>query len=337
MADSEKAQNRCPNLGLKRNRARCIPRAVERNYCHRPPSPQPVAISHQSESCLSENHTNCPVFQRVGEWDGPLPPGIQAEQPGGRNAPFFRVVNPQSQFPENTSLEVASRRQKAEPEEPEPTKALTNEKVARVMPDEEEVEEQADKKPKAKSPAAAQSAKAAEKAPRKASGPNPLVAFLFVFTPLVVGVGLIVFAVFGGFDALGSPPQSEPATPAPLAIPTTTPLPILSTPTDEAPEEPSPLPSSTEVAASALEPIIETTLRFDSNLRAGPGADYADINFLESSTRITILGRDETSLWLLIRTEEGQTGWLAASQASGDLDTSLIPLVPATVVLTAED
>jgi hypothetical protein len=164
-----------------------------------------------------------------------------------------------------------------------------------------------------------------------------LVAFLFVFTPLVVGVGLIVFAVFGGFDALGSAPQPEPATTAPLAIPTTTPLPILSTPTDEAPEEPSPLPSPTEVTASALEPVIETTLRFDSNLRAGPGADYPDINFLEGSTRIAILGRDETSLWLLIRTEAGQTGWLAASQASGDLDLSLIPLVPATVVLTAEE
>jgi hypothetical protein len=334
MSDTRDSSIHCPYLGLKNRSNRWIPRPEERNHCHRPTPPQPVAAPHQSEMCLSANHAGCPVFQRVGEWEGPLPPEIQSQPSGGWNLPFLRVVRQRPHTPEPAILAIQEQQREGAPNRQGGFRA--GERMAhRPLLQARQQKRLELASPAAKERAGTPASEAGsqpvaakgrgEISRRAAKNPNPLVAFLIVFVPLVAGAGLIAFALFGGFDALAaSSTASEPTAPAIASAP---PLPA-PTPS-ESPASP-PGNTSEVPTAATLEGIVETTLRFDSNLRSGPGSDFEDINFLTSGARVVILGHDESELWLLIRTENGQEGWIAASQVAGEMDMSLVPLVPDT-------
>jgi hypothetical protein len=334
MSDTRDSPIHCPYLGLKNRSNRWIPRPEERNHCHRPTPPQPVATPHQSEMCLSANHASCPVFQRVGEWEGPLPPGIQGQTSGGWRLPFLSVVGQQPHAPEPAILAIQEQHREGT------TNRQGRFRAGERMAHRPLLQARPQKRLELASPAAEErtGAPGGEIAPRPvaakrgddisrraAKNPNPLVVFLIVFVPLVAGAGLIAFALFGGFDALAaSSTISEPT------APTTASAPLLTAPPPSESTASPPENASEAPTAATLEGVIETTLRFDSNLRSGPGSDFEDINFLTSGARMVILGHDESGLWLLIRTESGQEGWIAASQVAGGLDMSLVPLIPDT-------
>ena len=73
-------QHRCPHLGLYDDPETWCAFPAPDNYCHRPSVPQRIALSYQISHCLSDEYMQCPVYRAEGEWRGPLPRGIRAEQ-----------------------------------------------------------------------------------------------------------------------------------------------------------------------------------------------------------------------------------------------------------------
>jgi hypothetical protein len=161
------------------------------------------------------------------------------------------------------------------------------------------------------------------------------VILLLVIAPILVGlilVGLVLLALFGARSPKAQP-EAVATTPA---TPTTALLLDAPTPTPTATVEPAatstPLPPTEEPTAKptvVLESVAEATLAYDSNLRTGPGVEFDVISPLQAGTKLAILARDWPGLWLLVRTEDGREGWLAASQiAEEDIDIPLLPLAP---------
>ncbi len=68
----------CPFLGTQNGSEPPSIFPAPRNYCLRPGTPQPIALPHQAHTCLSAEHTECPVFQTPpGETLDELPPGLR--------------------------------------------------------------------------------------------------------------------------------------------------------------------------------------------------------------------------------------------------------------------
>lgn len=79
-------QHRCPYLGLYDDPETWCAFPAPENYCHRPATPQRIALAYQLSSCLSAEHVHCPVYQAEEEWHGPLPRGIRAKSARKRPA-----------------------------------------------------------------------------------------------------------------------------------------------------------------------------------------------------------------------------------------------------------
>lgn len=171
-----------------------------------------------------------------------------------------------------------------------------------------------------------------------------LTVLLVAIVPVIIGAILIGLALFSHLGVSSSTPQPGPITQSPatptfiplLPAPTVTPIgeavPVLPSATTP-PQEPTPtaivetIPIPTE-GGSTQESIFETVLLFDSNLRTGPGTEFETINYLLAGSRLAILGRDVPALWVWVRTEDGQEGWVVASQLAGNHDIPLVPLAP---------
>jgi hypothetical protein len=67
----------CPHLGRKDDAETWFGFPADENHCHRPSSPQSVALAYQSSACLSEGYQQCQVYQHQGRWPGTLPDGIR--------------------------------------------------------------------------------------------------------------------------------------------------------------------------------------------------------------------------------------------------------------------
>jgi hypothetical protein len=161
------------------------------------------------------------------------------------------------------------------------------------------------------------------------------VILLLVIVPILIGlalVGLMLLALFGVLSPKAQPEATATASPTPttallLDVPTST-----STATVEPAVTQTTLPPTEEPTAKptvVLESVAEATLAYDSNLRTGPGVEFDVISPIQAGTKLAVLARDWPGLWLLVRTEDGQEGWLAASQiAEEDIDVPLLPLAP---------
>lgn len=53
----------CPFLGLRRDRGTLVAYPSKSNYCHKAVHLDRVETDHQSQYCLTENHTSCPYIQ----------------------------------------------------------------------------------------------------------------------------------------------------------------------------------------------------------------------------------------------------------------------------------
>lgn len=74
------SQHRCPHLGLYDDPETWCAFPAPDNYCHRPLTPQRIALSYQISRCLSDEYVQCPVYRAEGKWRGSLPKGIRAKQ-----------------------------------------------------------------------------------------------------------------------------------------------------------------------------------------------------------------------------------------------------------------
>lgn len=65
----------CPYLGTRDDGSTYFSYPSHGNHCYRVKPNQSVSLSHQDNTCLSENFNQCQIFS--SSWEGPLPLGIQ--------------------------------------------------------------------------------------------------------------------------------------------------------------------------------------------------------------------------------------------------------------------
>ncbi|NDJ53339.1 MAG: SH3 domain-containing protein [Chloroflexi bacterium] len=149
---------------------------------------------------------------------------------------------------------------------------------------------------------------------------------------------LIIGLAASGCAALS--PEAEPLPtytllPTYTAFPTWTPAPTATAtflPSPTAEQAASPTPESVAeaatptTAATATPDATQVTTAFGSNLRDGPGTDFDILTRVEGNTPLTVLGRNESGLWLEVQTLGGTIGWIAVRQLQGPIDVALIPL-----------
>jgi len=112
---------------------------------------------------------------------------------------------------------------------------------------------------------------------------------------------------------LPEPPATPPLTPTDIPQPTFTATPI---PTATFTPEPLGVVSTEEL-----------------NLRRGTSSDFAVIRKLYKGDKVELIGRNDASDWLQVRTANGDTGWvagqyLAINRRSSDLDVVATPVLP---------
>ncbi|WP_396267753.1 SH3 domain-containing protein [Ideonella sp.] len=177
-------------------------------------------------------------------------------------------------------------------------------------------------KPDANAPADVEADSAEKDAPSadtraaKADGPSAVAAHAFwgSLPGILTGLATVLTAATGLFVALratspaiagggpsSAPPASQGAAPAPTAPPRITP------PRFEA--------ASAVRVSPALRAILQDPDGF-SNLRAAPGTRSAIITRLPQGQSLERL-REEDGWWL-VRTPEGQTGWVHGSRLKGE-------------------
>lgn len=109
-------------------------------------------------------------------------------------------------------------------------------------------------------------------------------------------------------------------TPAPTSTNTLT---ASASPTD------TPSPTLTPIPSPSPTPFVfEAIVAFDSNLRSAPNVRSDILTQIPAGTTVFILGRDQTSRWVFIRTPRGREGWLAITQFLNIADVSTFPIAP---------
>jgi cytoskeletal protein RodZ len=196
-----------------------------------------------------------------------------------------------------------------------------------------------------------------EPSPKPAAVPptarrRPLVPILggLLVLGCLIGAGVLYASGALPFGAQPDPttdPAVVPSASRTVAIPTatiTTPTtaPISTDTPGEAPTDPptDPAPTEATVTSRATSEPIQMQLRYDTNLRAGPGTDFDIVRLVEAGIRVLVIGRDQLGVWVAIRLIDGTEGWVAASQLTGDgniLDAPIITALPPTQTATPED
>jgi hypothetical protein len=178
--------------------------------------------------------------------------------------------------------------------------------------------------------------------------PLPAILVVLLLIGLLIGAGALLAS---GVLPIGAQPDPTddaivPSLDRTVVIPTAvintpTTQPVASTDiqvtTEETPTDASTDPP-TEAATAGPSPTsratsepIQMQLRYDTNLRAGPGTEFDVVRVVEAGIRILVIGRDQLGVWVAIRLLDGTEGWVAASQLTGDgniLDAPVITALP---------
>jgi hypothetical protein len=159
----------------------------------------------------------------------------------------------------------------------------------------------------------------------------PTIAIVAFVLLALLGVGMVLYAIFGLSDT--SPQEAVPPTAAGVTMAPPSPTPA-SLPTQTS--QPSSAPA--KAAPTALAPTSPTsptehlgpTLRAGQavNIRSGPGTDYPVIGGLQPGNDIPVLGQDSGGNWLVIAYASGQ-GWVAKIVVTVNGDTAGLPVVAA--------
>ena len=160
--------------------------------------------------------------------------------------------------------------------------------------------------------------------------------------PLLLGLGLLL--IIGSAPA-DLPPETQyqpeiqaspyPSTgsvtagiPSPLPDSSATPQ-VSPTPTTGLSATPIP-PSATDAAPTpspTLDAYSGIALLDDTNLRDGPGTEFALLQILPEGTRVQLLARNVYSYWIMVRTDDGAGGWIAVTHLPDAVDVELLPVV----------
>ena len=97
-------------------------------------------------------------------------------------------------------------------------------------------------------------------------------------------------------------------------------------PTDAPPPTSTRAPASTPAAMAALD--CTSTATSGLTLRAGPGPAYPAILVLSPGAVVVTWSRSADSTWLLVRTTNGSTGWVAADFVRCPGGLTGLPIVP---------
>jgi hypothetical protein len=78
--------------------------------------------------------------------------------------------------------------------------------------------------------------------------------------------------------------------------------------------------------------VLAVVISESANLRSGPGAVYEVVGQVGQDDVLTIVGQSEDGEWLVVETDEGQTGWLSATlvEVRGKLEQVVAQAAPPT-------
>lgn len=366
MSDPHTLYHRCPYLGLRDDPETWYTFPAHENTCHKPRSPHGVAAPYQENICLTDQYADCPVYQQMREWRGPLPSNVKIIQPpasiASSHAPRTRIAAiAEDRLSSSTSDETGAGEELGlEPShfEDSAEQVSTQGPDARWQPEPygesgetTPGEETAASEPNpahlglSSSPEAQASIEQAAAAPEPGLSHRASPRHRMPVGVLLLG-GLAFCSLILILLALSIGPQLQgfgvEATPVIL---TATDVPVI-VPAIEATREPTMMPPTLTATApptqtfptattpiltlSASQAIVETWLLFDTNLRTGPGTEYEILAYLNHGIRVVIVGRNQTGVWLVIHVEDGREGWVAASQLdTDDIDILALPVIPA--------
>jgi len=104
-------------------------------------------------------------------------------------------------------------------------------------------------------------------------------------------------------------------------LPTFTPTPT-STPTPTLTPTPTPTPLPTYVAEVIGELV---------NLRSGPGNDYEVLNIIPVGENVELVGKTAAGEWILVRTQDGEEGWMYRELLQPEAGAKMAVLTPITL------
>ena len=165
----------------------------------------------------------------------------------------------------------------------------------------------------------------------------PMIAIVAFALLALLGVGMVLYAIFGLSD---TPPQEAvpptaawvtvaPPSATPAGLPTQTsqpsPAPAKAVPATEA----APAAAASTPATSSADGLGPTLRAGQAvNIRGGPGTEYPVIGGLQPGNDIPVIGRDSGGSWLVIA-YAGNQGWVAKMVVSVNGDTAGLPVVAA--------
>jgi hypothetical protein len=139
------------------------------------------------------------------------------------------------------------------------------------------------------------------------------------FFPLTVILSIVILS---GCIQL-SKPEPTPTIPIPPTstqpVPTETPIPPKPTPTETA------IPTATSTP-SPIAPVLVTVNVDSINLRRGPSRLFESVGTYDKGAPMTAFGQAQGGEWLLVRTEDDFTGWVAAEFMQAESKTSNLPV-----------
>jgi hypothetical protein len=170
-----------------------------------------------------------------------------------------------------------------------------------------------------------------------ASNRYRVLGVLGVFTLALVGVGLLVLAVFllvrgpGISAASASPTRISVAATQAVFVPTTTQGPPTATlaPTEASTPTAPPAPSDTPAVSATTARVV--TIGKPANVRTGPGLTYLVIGGLNPGQTAPVVGRDSSAQWFAISFDGAPqgTGWVSALVATYDGSVDDLPVIQA--------
>jgi uncharacterized protein YgiM (DUF1202 family) len=102
--------------------------------------------------------------------------------------------------------------------------------------------------------------------------------------------------------------------------------------------EPTATPQPVPTARPAFEPtvILSATVSTPSNVRFGPGVDYAGPGGVRTGKALEVIGRNAAGDWLLIREVGGKkSSWIYAANLSVQGDIASLPVAPVLLPFTS--
>ncbi len=176
--------------------------------------------------------------------------------------------------------------------------------------------------------------------PSKASSFGiPAIAIVAFVLMALLGIGLVLYAVFGIPDT--APQAALPPTAVGVAraestaaiMPTVTSPPSPAPPTATLDTQPAPTatlaPTLPVTPTEALGPTL--TVAQGVNVRSGPGTEYPVIGGLQPGNAVPVLGRDVSANWLVIAYSGGAggQGWVAKMVVNLSGDANSLPVLAA--------